>query len=127
MKARKRKTGEIVDVICYGGSPLNRSDVLDYVNYIDSQGVEHTELNHLNYYWDFEPIETATDDHWQDLREKAAIAAMQGTITILSDSDRNAFREIVVEGYSGKEKTYPKKIAEFAVACADALIDLLVK
>ena len=78
MKAKIKKTGEIVEVICYGGSPLSRSDVLDYVNYIDSQGVEHTEPNHLNYYWDFEPMETATNDHWQDIRERAAIAALQG-------------------------------------------------
>ena len=81
MKARLRKTGEIVDVICYGGSPYRRSDALDYVNYIDSQGVEHTEPNHLNYYWDFEPIETATDKHWQYIRERAAIAAMQGFLS----------------------------------------------
>lgn len=58
MKAKIRKTGEIVDVICYGGSPNRRSDALDYVNYIDSQSIEHTESNNLNYYWDFEPIET---------------------------------------------------------------------
>lgn len=41
MKARNRKTGEIVDVISYGGSTV-RSDVLDYVSYIDSKGVEHS-------------------------------------------------------------------------------------
>lgn len=63
--------------------------------------------------------------HWQDLRERAAIAAMQGTITILSSSDRYAFRDIVVEGFSGDKKTYPNEIAEFAVACADALVEHL--
>lgn len=78
MKAKIRKTGEIVDIICYVGSPNRRSDALDYVNYIDSQGVEHIESNHLNYYWDFEPIETTTDEHWQEVRERAAIAALQG-------------------------------------------------
>jgi len=108
MKAKIRKTGEIVDVICYGGSPL-RSDALDYVNYIDSQGVEHTEPNHLNYYWDFEPIETDTDKNWQDVRERAAIAAMQG---LLSNSSR--IRTI-----------YAKKCAEEAIRYADALIEQL--
>lgn len=44
------------------------------------------------------------------LRNQAAIAAMQGTITILSSSNR-----------------IPKEIAEFAVACADALIEELKK
>ena len=109
MKARIRKTGEIVEVICYGGNPLNRSDVVDYVNYIDSQGVEHTEPNHLNYYWDFEPIETNSDDHWQEVRERAAIAAMQGLLA-------NPSRTGCCRGY-----------AETAIECADALIEELKK
>lgn len=65
------------------------------------------------------------DEHWQDIREHAAIAAMQGTITILSSSDRTAFRDIVVEGFHGDKKTYPNVIGDFAVACADALIEKL--
>lgn len=65
--------------------------------------------------------------NWDALRNQAAIAAMQGTITILSSSDRYAFRDIVVEGFSGDKKTYPNEIAEFAVACADALIEELQK
>lgn len=72
-----------------------------------------------------EVIGNEEDEHWQDVRERAAIAAMQGTMSILGSGDRTAFREIVVEGYSGNEKTYPKEIAEFAVACADALIEEL--
>ncbi len=64
-------------------------------------------------------------DHWQDVRERAAIAAMQGTITILSSSDRSAFREIVVEGFHGTKKTYHNEIAEFAIACADELVKRL--
>ena len=74
-----------------------------------------------------EKILQPTSDHWQEVREKAAIAAMQGTITILSNSDRTAFREIVVEGFKGDKKTYPNEIAQFAVACADALIKELKK
>ena len=66
-------------------------------------------------------------DEWKYVRIQAAIAAMQGTITILSSSDRYAFRDIVVEGFSGDKKTYPNEIAEFAVACADALIEELKK
>lgn len=99
MKAKIRKTGEIVDVICYGGSPHRRSDALDYVNYIDSQGVEHTEPNHLNYYWDFEPIETANNEHWQDIRERAAIAAMQGVMNFFGSIDYNkeAIAKLAVE------------------------------
>jgi len=110
MKARIRKTGEIVEVICYGGSPLNRSDVLDYVNYIDSQGIEHTEPNHLNYYWDFEPIETTNNEYWQDIRERAAIAAMQGVMNFFGSIDYNR-----------------ETIAKLAVEQADALIKELRK
>jgi hypothetical protein len=69
----------------------------------------------------------AEEEHWQNVRERAAIAAMQGTITILGSSDRYAFRDVVVEGYRGNEKTYPKEIAQFAIACADALIEELKK
>ena len=110
MKAKIRRTGEIVDVICYGGSPLNRSDVLDYVNYIDSKGIEHTELNHLNYYWDFEPIKVANNEHWQDVKEHAAIAAMQGVMNFFGSIDYN--KEV---------------IAKLAVEQADALIEELKK
>lgn len=53
-KYRIRKTGEIVEVISYGGS-TTRSDVLDFVSYIDSKGVEH-EKEPLNLYWDLSPI-----------------------------------------------------------------------
>ena len=67
------------------------------------------------------------NEHWQDIRERAAIAAMQGTITILSSSDRGAFRDIVTEGFRGDKKTYPNEIAEFAVACANSLIKELKK
>ena len=108
MKAKIRKTGEIVDVICYGGSPNRRSDVLDFVYYIDSQGVEHTEPNHLNYYWDFVPIETDNNEHWQDVRERTAIAAMQGVMNFFGSIDYNR-----------------DTIAKLAVEQADALIEKL--
>ena len=67
------------------------------------------------------------EKHRQDLRERAAIVAMQGTITILGSSDRTAYREVVVEGFRGDMKTFPNEIAEFAVCCADALIEELKK
>lgn len=80
MKAKIRKTGEIVEIISYNSS-TDRNYVSDYVSYIDSNGVKHNkEL--LNYYWDFEPIEDKNIDesHWQDVRERAAIAALQGIL-----------------------------------------------
>ena len=105
MKARIKKTGEIVDVICYGGSPNSRNSVLDYVNYIDSQGVEHTEPNRLNYYWDFELVENKENNDWDALRSQAAIAAMQGVMSFFGSIDYNK-----------------ETIAKLAVEQADALI-----
>ena len=71
--------------------------------------------------------ELEVEQKWRDLRNQAAIAAMQGTITILSSSDRHAFRNIVVESFKGDKKTYPNEIAKFAVACAESLIEELKK
>lgn len=110
MKAKIKKTGEIVDVICYGGSPNRRSNVLDYVDYIDSQGVEHTEPNHLNYYLDFESIENEKDYDWGALRNQTAIAAMQGVMNFFGSIDYNK-----------------ETIARLAVEQADALIAQLKK
>lgn len=136
-----RSTGEEVEVIASHKESEGERSKEDWVSYIDSQGREHYK-EHLNLDFDFrmsdklaehfaklfdfpkpEPIKLPElPPHGVELREIAAIAAMQGTITILGSSDRYAFRDVVVEGYTGKEKTYPKEIAQFAVACADALI-----
>ena len=111
MKAKIRKTGEIVDVICYNQYSTIRSNQ-DYVSYIDSKGEEH-DRESLNYYWDFEPIETITEvdnKHWQDVRERAAIAAMQGVMNFFGSIDYNK-----------------DTIAKLAVEQADALIEQLNK
>ena len=110
MKAKIRKTGEIVDVIYHMGSPKSRSDVFDFVFYVDSKGVEHTEENHLNYYWDFESIENEKDYNWDALRNQAAIAAMQGVMNFFGSIDYNK-----------------ETIAKLAVEQADALIEELKK
>jgi len=95
MEARIKKTGEIIEVT------RNK-----YGLYVDKNCVGYP-LNELDF-------GNEEDEHWQDVRERAAIAAMQGTITLLSDID-----EIPNE--------IPNEIAEFAVACADALITELKK
>ena len=53
MKARNRKTGEIVDVISYSDDTTRFNS--SFVSYIDSKGIEH-EAERLNYFWDFEPL-----------------------------------------------------------------------
>lgn len=54
-------------------------------------------------------IKKTEDEHWQEVRERAAIAAIQG---VLSNPNKNGS---------------PKEIAEFAVSCADALVEQLTK
>ena len=114
MKARKKNSNDEWKDVVY--VQLKDSDILYKQEYLEFDTLS-TELK-IN-------EQIADENHWQAVRERAAIAAMQGTMTILGSNDRGAFREIVVEGYRGKERTYPKEIAEFAVACADALIELL--
>lgn len=55
MKGIIRKTREEIIIVSYGGG-IDRSDVLDYVSYIDSKGVEHPREK-LNLYWDIEVID----------------------------------------------------------------------
>ena len=116
MKARIRKTGEIVDVINYNRCCSIRS-YQDYVSYIDSKGEEH-DRESLNYYWDFEPIETLAEvvdkEHWHDVRERAAIAAMQGLL-----SNPGLLDDISLD--------YRIPIEKDAVAYADALVEQLKK
>lgn len=109
MKAKIRKTGEIVDVICYNHCSTIRSHQ-DYVSYIDSKSIEH-DRESLNYYWDFEPVETANNEHWQDIKERAAIAAMHGIISC----GEGAF------SYQG----ITDEIAKAAIDYADSLIKQL--
>lgn len=94
MKARIRRTGEIVEVINYSGS-TTRNECIDKVSYIDSKGVEH-DRETLNYYWDFEQLPDVKEDNfpntdWNQVRIQAAIAAMQGLCNSCHD---DVIREI---------------------------------
>lgn len=112
MKKRLRKTGEIVDVISFT-APCgeNRSDINDFVSYVDSKGHEHENVP-LNYYWDFEDIEEvkSTDIDWEQIRIKAAISALQGYAS--NPNSTSATDE---------------ELAKWSVFCADFLIAELKK
>ena len=119
MKAKFRKTGEIVDIISYSGN-TDRNDVLDSVSYIDSKGVEHSREK-LNLYWDFESIQEtsiAPNTDWQQVTNQAAIYAMQAMIANSSEID---YRGISVYKIDREE------IAERAVKYARALVEELKK
>lgn len=112
MKAKFRKTGEIVEIISYSGN-TDRNDVLDSVSYIDSNGVEHPREK-LNFYWDFESIQEtsiAPNTDWQQVINQAAIAAMQALISKESKG--------YVAGYTTLD------LAERAVAYANSLVVVL--
>lgn len=116
MKARKRNSNDEWKDVIY--AQLEGSDILYKEQYLEFQpDTLSTELKTYD--------QVDMEKYWQSIRNQASIAAMQGTITILSNSDRYAFSEIVVDGFGGHEKTYPNQIAEFAIACADALIEQL--
>ena len=67
MKARIRKTGEIVNIAEYAKITLEQCD--SWGNPIEMKPEE------------IELIQEVTEDeHWQDVRERAAIAAMQGML-----------------------------------------------
>lgn len=111
MKARIRKTGEIVEVITYSGSTI-RNECIDKVSYIDSKGAEH-DRETLNFYWDFEPIidkkeDTLLTTDWNQVRIQASIGAMQ---VILTKNNYDTCKEI----------------ASQAVGYADALVKELKK
>lgn len=115
-KHRIRKTGEIIEVVSFNGT--TQRDKTDSVSYIDSKGVEH-ENKPLNFYWDLEHI-----DNYDMERGLYAAMAMKG---ILSNEEEVEYAVSNV-CYEGDEiHTIPKAIAQYAVACADALIKELSK
>lgn len=97
MKARIKKTGEIVNIAEYARITLEQCDSWGNPIEVKSEDIELIQ-------------ETTEDEHWQDVRERAAIAAMQA---MLSYGDGDSATEDV--------------IAETAVEYADALIEELKK
>lgn len=94
MKAKIRKTGEIVNI---SDVKITLEQCDSYSNPVEVR-LEEVELIQ-------EPIE---DEHWQDVRERAAIAAMQGVMNFFGSIDYNR-----------------DTIAKLAVEQADALIEQL--
>ncbi len=106
MKAKIRKTGEVVDVITYSGHTY-RSDI-DVVSYIDSKGNECVDMK-MNRFWDFEDVEESLID-WEQRRYEISKDVLSA---FLSNSN-----EMIFEGN-------PEDHAKDAVVFADALIKKL--
>lgn len=110
MKARIRKTGEIVDVIAFKSSEACPEK--DWVRYVDSEGLDI--IQELNALEDLEVIDK-TEDKAVDWEQRRYEIAKEMMAAFLSNSNR--------EVYEGAFKTQ----AEYAVAFADALIAKLKK
>jgi hypothetical protein len=106
MKAKIRKTSEVVDVITYSGHTY-RSDI-DVVSYIDSKGNECVDMK-MNRFWDFEDVEESLID-WEQRRYEISKDVLSA---FLSNSN-----EMIFEGN-------PEDHAKDAVVFADALIKKL--
>lgn len=98
MKARIKKTGEVVNLASYAKITLECCD--SWGNPIEVKP-EEVELI----------ADITEDEHWQDVRERAAIAAMQG----LAANSRLVYD-------SGEEKIF---ITDRAMRYADELIKKL--
>ena len=100
MKAKIKATGEIVEV--YHEPQHGTSKMIYKENVlVNARMFTEDELDLLN--------ENNDDKHWQDVRERAAIAAMQGLLA--SPSRKGCFRYY----------------AETAIEYADALVEELKK
>lgn len=95
MKAKIKATGEIIKIADYATIALDDHD--SWGNPIEVKPE------------DIELIQEVTEDkHWQDVRERAAIAAMQGLL-----ADSTFINEPII------------KIEEISVSYADALVKQL--
>lgn len=125
MKAKIRKTGEIVEIISYSGGTV-RSNILDSVSYIDSKGVEH-DREKLNYYWDFEQIDVKEDNFpkidWEQRRYEIA----REMLLYAAETSRSILMSGHGLGDKAKGKTLEEVCASSAISFADALIEELKK
>lgn len=104
MEAKIKKTGEIVNVSCmmadYGRSQQDMFDIYIESTFFNARTFTKDELEFIS----------MEDEHWQDVRERAAIAAMGQLIGMGRD-----------DGY----KYSPSEVANYAVVYANALIEKL--
>jgi hypothetical protein len=107
MKAKIKKTGEIVNLASYATITLDQCD--SWGNPIELKP-EEVEL-----------IPNVTEDeHWQDVRERAAIAAMQSLLA-------NTEIKISYGNYGDTYFYHDDGIADLAVCYANALVEQLKK
>lgn len=109
MKARVKSTGVLVDVTPQLN--INSQHNNNYLCVCDNMVYRECELDFFS-----ETID------WEQRRYELAKAAMQG---ILSDNTVFSYACSEADYKKGEIHTIPKGIAQFAIACADALINEL--
>jgi len=123
MKAKVLLTGEVVDVsyIEQQGTgmtniymdPFNRTYAeyeLEFINETDESVIVHHVYNQVD-----------EEKHWQDVRERAAIAAMQSILA------SDAFRNAKIDAATNMGELPEEEIAATSIRLADELVKLLKK
>lgn len=111
MKVRVKETGEIINIADYARVTLDKCD--SYGNPIELS------------FDDVEILQERSDNiDWEQRRYELAKAAMQG---ILGNEKEINFACSGAEYKENEIHTVPKAVAQYATACADALIEQLKK
>jgi hypothetical protein len=109
MKARIKETGEIINISDYARVTLDKCD--SYGNPIE---LSFDEVEILQ--------ERSDNIDWEQRRYELAKAAMQG---ILSNEEEVGYACSGATYKENEKHTVPKAVAQFAIACADVLINEL--
>jgi hypothetical protein len=132
MKGIIRKTGEEITIISYGGG-IDRSDVFDYVSYIDSHGVEHPREK-LNFYWDIEVVNEQLAIAKQQAETAATVAwraedANDKAMTKREAVAANIFTAIIQGIYSktGSGWWTPEEVAEITEKYTSSFMERFIK
>lgn len=121
MKAKVLLTGEIVDVSYVGQRGTGMTNMykdsfnrtyaeyeLEFINETDESVIVHHVYNQVD-----------GEKHWEDVRERAAIAAMQSILT------SDAFRNAKIDAATNIGELPHKEIAATSIKFADELVKLL--
>lgn len=132
MKGIIRKTREEITIVSYGGG-IDRCDVLDYVSYIDSKGVEHPREK-MNLYWDIEVIDDCQELVMQQLKNsKDVVKITQETAnrTFLKKelASLNIYSSIIsgVFAKTGSNHWSPDEIADLAARFTSTFMERFIK
>ena len=103
MKAKFKKTGEIVTIVSFSGNNTTRGE-LDYVDYIDSSG-KRIYVNGLNYYFDFEEI-----DEFNNKEENTRLLIAKDIVCTLLNKQTDLNKEETIEEITDLALKYTDKL-----------------